>query len=135
VLDQVEFLGAFSHDQVRDILRRMHIVAHPSLTDSRPMAVLEAMAWGRPVVASRVGGLPELIEDGVTGRLVPAGDAEQLAEALAGLARDPAARQAMGRAARQRFVAGGYTTERMVAATLAAYECAIGERAPASARG
>jgi len=87
--------------EIAPVLRGTHIVAHPSLNDGRSVAVLEAMAWGRPVVASRVGGLPELVEDGVSGRLVTAGEAGELAEALRSLIGDREAREAMGRAARR----------------------------------
>jgi len=65
------------------------------------MAVLEAMTAGLPVVASAVNGTPEAVEQGVTGYLVPPGDSEALAERLAALAADPAARRRMGENARQ----------------------------------
>jgi glycosyltransferase involved in cell wall biosynthesis len=64
--------------------------------------VIEAMAAGLPVVASSVGGLPELVADGETGILVPAGDAVALAEALARLLDDPELRRSYGAAARRR---------------------------------
>ena len=57
-------------------------IFHPSLDDAFPTVLLEAMAAGLPVVASRVGGIPEIVNDGVTGKLVPPGDAEQLANAI-----------------------------------------------------
>ena len=64
------------------------------------MAVIEAMAAGVPVVASRVGGLPYQVEEGVTGRLARAGDPDAFADALAGLLAQPAAAAQMGAAAR-----------------------------------
>jgi glycosyltransferase involved in cell wall biosynthesis len=123
----VTMLGAF--DDLAPVLRATDIVAHPSLNDGRSVAVLEAMAWGRPVVATRVGGLPELVVDGETGRLVPPADAAALAQALLDLIADPAGRQRMGRAGRERFLAGAYTPAAMVAATLKVYEQVIRERA------
>jgi glycosyltransferase involved in cell wall biosynthesis len=70
--------------------------------ESFGMVVIEAMACGRPVVASRAGALPELVLDGVTGRLVPPGDQEALAEALVELASDETRRATSGAAARER---------------------------------
>ena len=68
----------------------------PSYYESFGMVALEAMACGSPVVASRVGGLTTTIKDGVTGHLVPEGDAVALASALDGLLRDRRARDRMG---------------------------------------
>jgi glycosyltransferase involved in cell wall biosynthesis len=93
----------------------------PSLWDNSPNTVYEAMAAGRAVVASRVGGIPELVADGDTGLLVPPGDSEQLAAAITRLLADPELRQAMGRAGRARIqqLAG---LEQNVSERLAAYE-------------
>ena len=81
---------------------------------------VEAMATGRPVVATNHGGSAETVVDGETGRLVPPGDADALAEAIGALARDPEARRAMGRAGRARARAR-YSTGAMVARTLDVY--------------
>lgn len=76
----------------------------PSLgSEAVSRAALEWMASGRPVVASKVGGLPELVEDGVTGLVVPPGDAGALAAALKTLLDDPAKAEKMGKAGRARF--------------------------------
>jgi glycosyltransferase involved in cell wall biosynthesis len=69
-----------------------------------PIVLMEAMSSGLAVVASRTGGIPELVEDGEGGLLVEPGDAEGLAEALRGLASDAAARAMIGRAARARVL-------------------------------
>ncbi|HLE83314.1 MAG TPA: glycosyltransferase, partial [Thermoanaerobaculia bacterium] len=74
----------------------------PSLDDAFPTALLEAMAAGLPVVATRAGGIPEIVDDGATGVLVPAEDPAALARAVAALLADPAARRALGRAGRRR---------------------------------
>jgi len=66
------------------------------------IVVIEAMAGGSPVVASNIGGIPEIVEDGVSGILVPPGDPDSLRRALADLLADPERRSAMGRAAGER---------------------------------
>ena len=82
--------------------------------------LLEAMAHGRPVVASAVGGIPELVEDGVTGYLVEPGDVAGLRAAIEKVLADPALRRRMGQAARER-VAERCSWDRVTAATLDAY--------------
>lgn len=74
----------------------------PSHEEGLPNAVLEAMAAGVPMIASRVGGVPELIEDGISGLMVPPAEPQALAGAIARLAGDPELRRRMGAAARQR---------------------------------
>lgn len=92
----------------------------PSRSEGLGSAAMLAMAQRRPVVASRTGGLPELIEDGVTGLLVPPGDPAALADACARLLADPALAAALGAAARAR-IEQRYTAAHMAAATAAAY--------------
>jgi glycosyltransferase involved in cell wall biosynthesis len=84
-------------------------------------SLLDAMAFARPVVATRAGGIPEAVTDGVTGRVVPARDPQALATALADLLGDAARRAAYGAAGRARFLER-FTAERMAAATLAVLE-------------
>ena len=81
------------------LLRAIDVYVQPSRHEAYGLAVAEAMAAARPVVASRTGGLVELIRDGVDGRLVPPGDAHALARVLLGLLRDERARQRLARAA------------------------------------
>jgi glycosyltransferase involved in cell wall biosynthesis len=83
-------------------------------------SLLDAMAFGVPVVATAVGGIPEAVTDGVTGRLVPPRDPDALAAALVEALAHPARRAEWGRAGRQRFEER-FTAERMVEATLAVY--------------
>lgn len=94
------FLG-FRPDAPR-LIPAFDIIAVPSHVEPLGNATLEAMAAGRPVVGSRVGGIPEMVIDGETGILVPPRDAATLASALERLAGDPARARAMGQAARRR---------------------------------
>jgi glycosyltransferase involved in cell wall biosynthesis len=102
-------------------LRALDCFVLPSRWESLPIAVLEAMAAGTPVVATRVSGTPEAVQDGVTGRLVPAERPEALAGAIASLVRDPRARREMGNAARE-LAAEEFSAERMVAQISNLYE-------------
>ena len=115
----VELVG-FRPD-VAACLAAADVVALPSRQEGLGVAALEAMAAGRPVVASRVGGLAEAIVPEETGLLVPPGDPTALATALARLARDPGLRARLGAAGRAR-VRARYTTARMAEGTLACYE-------------
>lgn len=99
--DRVQFLG-FRND-VAQILSAADVVVLPSLAEGFPLAVLEAMACGKPVVATPVGGVPEAIVEGVTGMLVAPGRADLLAQGVATLLQDPDAARRMGQAARQRI--------------------------------
>ncbi|MGH2870786.1 MAG: glycosyltransferase [Solirubrobacteraceae bacterium] len=102
VSSRVEFLGAVAHTEIDQLLAQTDIFCLPSFAEGVPIVLMEAMATGIPVVASHVMGIPELIVDGVSGRLVRPGSREDLVDALTELARDPARRQALGRAARDR---------------------------------
>lgn len=97
---QVRFLG-YRRD-VPDLLALMDLVVMPSLRESFGMVALEAMAMKVPVIASRIGGLEEVVEHEKTGLLVPPGDAAALAEAIRTLAEDPEMRRNMGEAGRHR---------------------------------
>jgi glycosyltransferase involved in cell wall biosynthesis len=97
------------------------VVAVPSRWESGPLVVAEALELGRPVVATPVGFVPEMVTDGQTGRLVPPGDAGALAGALADLLEDPAAAAALG-AAGQTRVAAWLDRDAAAAAVVAVYE-------------
>jgi glycosyltransferase involved in cell wall biosynthesis len=96
----VRLLGRRS--DVRELMRACDVFVFPSLYEAFGVALLEAMACGAAVVASRVGGIPEIVEDGASGLLVPPADPAALADAIACLAERPDRRRALGRAARLR---------------------------------
>jgi glycosyltransferase involved in cell wall biosynthesis len=87
---------------IEDYLEAADLGLFTSDTESFCLSILEAMCFGCPSVARRVGGIPEVVEDNTTGILVPSDDASALARAVESLIQDPARRAAMGRAARQR---------------------------------
>ncbi|MDP3722160.1 MAG: glycosyltransferase [Candidatus Omnitrophota bacterium] len=118
--DAVEWLGR--RDDVVPLIASMDFLIVPSIyPESFGRSVIEAQAVGRPVVASRVGALPELIEDGRNGLLVPPGHPRLLAEAIERLIRDPALRARCVEAGRRRAEAE-WDVERMVDRTLAVYQ-------------
>ena len=86
-------------DHPEDQLAAADVVAVPSVWESGPLVVAEAMALGQPVVATPVGFVPDLVDDGRSGRIVPGGDAAALAAAVSALLADPQAAAAMGTAA------------------------------------
>lgn len=102
-LYHIRFLGFVPPEDMPALMRGARCLVMPSeWYENSPMALLEALGHGVPVVASAIGGLPELIEHGQEGLLVPPGNHEALAEALAQLAADPAQAARMGWAARKR---------------------------------
>src|SRR5208282_4433598 len=101
----VEMVGATKQATVIEWLRRASVAVLSSHREGMPLSLMEAGACELPVVATRVGGIPELVEDGVTGLLTPPSDAAALADALQRLLADPALRTTMGQAARRRIAA------------------------------
>ncbi len=89
-----------------------------------PNVIVEAMAAGKAVIGTSVGGVPEIVADPERGRLVPPGDPTRLAEAILGLLQDPARRAAMGEAGRA-FVRAHHDVDRIVAQYEAVYRAAI----------
>jgi len=100
-LDDCVWLAG-SRDDIPDILRELDVFVLPSLGEGISNTILEAMASSLPVIATRVGGNAELVDDGHTGLLVPASDVDAMAHAIATYARDATLRQRHGTAARKR---------------------------------
>jgi glycosyltransferase involved in cell wall biosynthesis len=102
------------------LMRLLDCLVVPSLMETTPFVILEAMAAGRPVVASSIYGIPEMIEEGRSGSLVVPGDAAGLARALSPLLTDAVLRDRYGRRGRERFEAT-FSADRMARATEAVY--------------
>jgi glycosyltransferase involved in cell wall biosynthesis len=100
-LDAVVTFAGFQSD-VLEYMADFDVVVLPSILEGFGIVLLEGMAMGKPVVASRVGGIPEAVEDGVTGILVPPANSSKLADALVHLLEQPALRHSMGEAGRKR---------------------------------
>lgn len=100
VQGQVEWAGYLDRAA---FFARAHVLVLCSWIENLPYSVMEAMAWQRPVVATRVGGLPDLVEDGRSGALVDYDDDEAMARVLRGWAGDPAQAQTAGRAGREKL--------------------------------
>lgn len=104
IADRVELTGALNAVETRQRFEGASVFALTSFAEGIPVVLMEAMALGVPCVASRVTGVPELIDDGVTGYLVSPGDGDEAADAISRLLADPAAAMAMTQAARARVV-------------------------------
>jgi glycosyltransferase involved in cell wall biosynthesis len=133
--DAVSFLGRVA--PAAPVFERSAVVVVPSRGEGFGMVALEAMERGRAVVASDVGGLPEIVEDGVTGIVVPPDEPEALAAALLELLRDPARAAAMGAAGRVRALAAfsqGRCTDRIEELYRAALETGSRRRARTSSQ-
>jgi len=108
ITEQTHFLG--EREDVAELLAASDAFVLPSFSEGTPLSVLEAMASGLPIIATSVGGLPELVRSGSEGVLVPPGSVEALQDAMVGIVSDIDSRRAMSRAAREsvtvRFDAG-----------------------------
>lgn len=117
----VQLLGHVYWSQLIDLYAQATVFVAPAFYESFGISILEAMACGLPVVASTAGGIPEVVEDGVTGILVPPGDPQALAEAIVRLLREPELRVRMGQAGRARVLAR-FTAECVADQTLVFYQ-------------
>jgi glycosyltransferase involved in cell wall biosynthesis len=113
---------------IRPLLHQAWVFAMTSIREASPNVMLEAMASELPVVGTRVGGIPELVQDGETGIVVEPASPEALAEALSLLLKDEATRQSMGRKGRQRVLAF-HTMDRMIEQTQQVLIQAVNEAA------
>jgi glycosyltransferase involved in cell wall biosynthesis len=119
IAERVTFLG-FREDVPR-LLEAADVVVLPSLAEGLPLAVLEAMAAGTPLVATAIGGTDEAVVDGVTGLLVPPGDASALAAAVNRVLKEPEEARQRAEAAGAR-VASDFTADQMVAKVESVYD-------------
>jgi glycosyltransferase involved in cell wall biosynthesis len=99
-MNHARFLGGLDSGAVLEEYRRADVFVLPSFAEGVPVVLMEAMACGVPVISTRITGIPELIEDGTDGLLVPAGDSDALASALARLLADADLRARLGHAGR-----------------------------------
>jgi len=95
--NQVEFLGPVPFTQMPDLFRRCTIFCLPTLAEAFGLSLLQAMASGKPIVASAVGGIPYFVEDGKSGHLVPSCNVEALSDALIDLLQHPEKMATMGK--------------------------------------
>ena len=122
---KVTMLGR--RDDMPSVYASLDVMVSASRQEGLPMAILEGMASGRALVATPVGAVPLMVKDGVTGVLVPAGDERALADAVAGLLREPARRRELGSGARE-LIEQEFSAERMAEDYLRVYAEAIGPR-------
>jgi colanic acid/amylovoran biosynthesis glycosyltransferase len=102
VKDQVIFTGEF--EKLEDVMKQFDVFTLTSASESQCMPITESMSYGKPVIASNFGGIPDFVEDGVTGYLVPVGDIERLTECLRRMVENPDVRTEMGERGRERYV-------------------------------
>jgi glycosyltransferase involved in cell wall biosynthesis len=119
--NRVRIVGPLPQNEIPSMLRQADVLVHPSTEEGRPNVILEAMASGLPVVATRVGGIPELVEEGATGLLTPLGETDRMTDHLLLLQQDPALRKRMGEAARAAILRKNLTWEACVQAYLEIY--------------
>ena len=122
---RVRFHGRLSGIALTSRYQKSYALVQPSTNDSFPMTIVEAMACGLPVIASEVGGIPSLVCDGVTGRLVPPGNVPSLARAIEALFADPATAARHGQAGRA-VVESRLTVEEQSDRTQAVFEEVLG---------
>jgi glycosyltransferase involved in cell wall biosynthesis len=121
-LDNVEFPGYVAGQDLEDLLRGAGCVVVPSISyENLPLSILEAFARGKPVVGSRLGGIPELVKDGVTGYLFEAGDPDSLASAVERTMADERGRRRLGEQARE-LVKKEYSPDSHYERIMAIYE-------------
>jgi len=120
----VRFLGPVPNERMPVLYRAGLVAVFPSLVEAVSIAALEAMSTGLAIVATRTGGLPQIVHDGQTGLLVPPADAHQMAQACIRLLRDPGWARRLGRNARA-MVCAQYDWLRIAERTVAAYESVL----------
>lgn len=122
--DQVKFTGSLLQNELLPYYQQADVVINPSLSEAFGMSLIEAMATETPVVATKIGGMPEIVDDGVTGILTPPGNSQALAEATLEILANPSQARAMGKAGRRK-VLQRYTWEKITVSLIEQY-AAIG---------
>ncbi len=112
-------------DDLHRVLPCLDLVIHPALMEGLGVSLLQAAAAGTPIVASRAGGMPEVVHDGENGLLIPPGDAPALAQAIERLVADPQMRRRMAERGRQ-LVTEQFSVDAMVEGNLAVYRAVLG---------
>ncbi len=133
ILARARFYGALPREEVLAQYAASDIFVAPSKYESFGLIFIEAMCFGKPVVAYDVGGAAELIEDGVNGLLAPMDEPRRLADCIARLVENRALREKIGRNARRTYEAS-YTTDRMIDRLEAYYRAIIAQRRPEARR-
>lgn len=123
----VRLLGRASERVLHALYERADVFVHATRSEGSSLVTLEAMAHGLPVVATRVGGIPDKVRDGETGRLVEPGDVEALGAAIADLSSDAPRARELGKRGRQRALAA-FAWPELAARTVALYEELLRER-------
>jgi len=121
IAEHVRFVGGVEHHRLVEYYHNADVVVNPSFSESFGMTLAEAMACGVPVIGSRIGGMPEIIEEGKTGFLIQAGDVDALASAIGSLLSNDEVRVKMGKAARQ-CVVQVFSWEKITESLLRSYE-------------
>jgi glycosyltransferase involved in cell wall biosynthesis len=102
VADAVDLLGRF--DEVSDVMSLIDVFVLPSASEAQPLAISEAMSYGKPIIATKFGGIPDMVEDGSSGLLIAVNDLEALTISIEKLVVDQPLRQAMGRRSRELYL-------------------------------
>lgn len=123
--DGVQWVGSKDEKELIDLYRSASLFVMPSHFESFGISVVEAMTFGLPVICTNAGALPELVEEGVTGRLVPRADSHSLAQAMLSSLENAGEQSKMGEAARSQ-VLSRFTIEHALAATLRVYSGVMG---------
>ena len=130
---RVEFRGAFEHSKLNRVMSEIDIFVLPSLTEVAPLAILEAMAFAKPIVGTDVGSVSSLIRHGENGLLAAPGDVDGLRRAIATMVDDPASRRRFGASGKRSFEAGDHRPGAVARLLIAYYDEAA--RHSAAARG
>lgn len=99
-----QYHGRLYGEKKEHQLQQADVFVHPTLNDCFPLVLLEAMQHALPIIATPVGAIPDMVEDGVNGLIIPERDAQALAEAMMGFIEHPEYIRSMGKAAKERFL-------------------------------